>query len=176
MEKRRYMRGKTIEEKLIANHVKNKETDCWEWIAAKHSFGYGNMMEGRAHRLAYQTWIGEIPRNMCVCHHCDNPSCINPDHLFLGAHKDNLRDMHNKKRWKITNRKGEDYSVSKLNDKKVKEIKKLLLRGEFQHAIAEKFGVAQSTIKCINKEQTWKHVSWPKVRRDRRKIKIKKVI
>jgi hypothetical protein len=75
---------------------------CWEWRGAKSRFGYGRFIVGRnnrlAHRVAWAATRGEIPVGMNVCHRCDNPSCVNPDHLFLGTQRDNVRDMHEKGR------------------------------------------------------------------------------
>lgn len=71
-------------------------TDCWHWRGAQNKFGYGRMTyEGRlqvAHRLAYRTFVGEIPDGLYVLHKCDNPACINPEHLWLGTYSDNMRD------------------------------------------------------------------------------------
>ena len=79
--------------------------DCWEWLGCKSDRGYGSFKKNkkmvRAHRYSYEHYKnnGEsIPSNFCVCHHCDNPSCVNPDHLFLGTHKDNAQDRDRKGR------------------------------------------------------------------------------
>ena len=75
---------------------------CWQWTGGKSSLGYGDMMiEGKrigAHRFSYQLHHGPIPEGMWICHHCDNPKCINPDHLFIGTHQDNSNDKIKKGR------------------------------------------------------------------------------
>ena len=79
--------------------------DCWEWLAAKDSRSYGqikiNRKHTRAHRYAYEHYKNNghpVPSNLYVCHHCDNPGCVNPNHLFLGTAKDNTQDMLRKGR------------------------------------------------------------------------------
>lgn len=82
---------------------------CWNWKGTDRG-GYGKMMIGSrsdgsrksvsAHIVSYQTFVGTVPKGMCVCHKCDNRRCCNPDHLFIGTHKDNAKDMVQKGRWR----------------------------------------------------------------------------
>lgn len=81
------------------------ETGCWLWLGHWNSHGYGRIALGRrgafisAHRAAYEQVHGPIKPGMCVCHKCDTPACVNPDHLFLGSHAANMRDRKNKGRY-----------------------------------------------------------------------------
>ena len=85
-------------------------TDCWHWVGPTNGFGYGRMTsKGRlqvAHRLSYEAFIGPIPDGLYALHKCDNPSCINPDHLWLGTYSDNLKDAWDKGRNKGRTGKG----------------------------------------------------------------------
>ena len=84
------------------NNRINKTDKCWLWTGAFTNMGYGriaiNSTRLLAHRVSWQLFKGAIPENMEICHKCDNPACVNPEHLFLGTHKDNMLDMVTKKR------------------------------------------------------------------------------
>lgn len=120
---------------------------CWLWTGA-NSRGYGQIGVGGgklayAHRFSWQIHRGPVPSGMCVCHSCDNPLCVNPSHLFLGTHADNMRDMGAKGRARCTRRK--------LSDGDVHRIVALRIRGVSQKEIAAEYGVLPAAIsKVVN--------------------------
>lgn len=91
---------------VAQNYIPVPECGCWIWLGARDQYGYGKLgSHGRhmlsAHRLFYTFYKGEIPEGMSVCHKCDTPPCVNPDHLFLGTPLDNARDRERKGRGKF---------------------------------------------------------------------------
>jgi hypothetical protein len=138
---------------------------CWEWQRCiqktmsnnKAKKGYGMIaIEGRivlTHRLAWEVFRGPIPYKMLVCHHCDNPPCCNPSHLFIGTVKDNSRDCKQKKR----HPRGESHGGAKLTKQDVKEIRCRYkgMYGEME-LIAKEKEVNVATIRKILRGETWK--------------------
>ena len=133
--------------------------ECWEWKGAKIRTGYGRFKVGGkmvyTHRWSYERYRSEIPDGMFVCHHCDNPACVNPLHLFLGTQADNMADRDAKGR----QIKGEAHSGAKLTEADVVAIKRRLQAGGETHkAIATDYGVSQRLISRINTGRQWTHV------------------
>lgn len=93
---------RSLQERLMERVVVNELTGCWEWQGAKNNIGYGFIRDGNkmrtTHRVSYEEHIANIPQGLCVCHSCDNKKCVNPNHLWLGTVKDNMRDMIKKGR------------------------------------------------------------------------------
>lgn len=146
---------KTTQERFESNFIKSD--GCWEWGASKDKKGYGRFrFAGRkqlVHRVAYQLYIGEIPSGMCVCHHCDNPSCVNPSHLFVGTQADNIRDRDSKGRG--YDRHGEKHGKAKLTASQVIDIRKRHGDGERDADLARQYGVTQTAIYCIVRYLSW---------------------
>lgn len=144
-----------IADRLKEKVVVDPDRGCWHRPDGKccNSWGYWeisfNGSTERAHRVAYQIAIGPIPDGLLVCHHCDNPSCINPDHLFLGTTKDNAIDRARKGRSGANGKPGQTNSMAKLKDTEVEEIRALRGTGLTHRAIAEKYGVSRSNIGMI---------------------------
>ena len=139
----------------------DKSGICWEWLAFKESRGYGsfsvNRKSWKAHRFSWLLHYGEIPEGLFVCHHCDNPSCVNPAHLFLGTAKDNAEDSVKKGRW--PNLKGENNNYSKLTEKQVLAIRAEYKTGKItKSALARKYNVSLRTIHRIVIRNTWRHI------------------
>lgn len=146
-------------EKLIAR-VKVDANGCFIWQGYKDSRGYGFTRLGNdrktksAHRFSYQTFRGEIPAGLCVCHRCDNPSCINPAHFFLGTHKDNSQDAAKKNR--MTH--GVKVNTAKLNEQQVAEITRRYAAGERTMKLVEEFGVSKHAIRRVLNKGNWRQV------------------
>lgn len=137
------------------------DSDCWYWRGSHTNLGYGVIAaagEKRAHRAAWVLWNGSIPEGMSVLHRCDVRCCVNPDHLFLGTHKDNMQDMTKKGRGKVPGLCGDSSPVRKLDARSVSMIRQEYGAGGIsQSKLAKKFGVAQATINRILTRKAWRH-------------------
>ena len=130
---------------------------CWIWPYTKNIYGYGLFRFRQiilAHRFMWEQIFDKIPKGLNVLHACDNRSCINPTHLFLGTQRDNVKDMVLKGR----TAKGENHSQTKLTNNEIKDIRQLLLNGISPKYISLIYNIARSQVSCIKTRKTWSHV------------------
>lgn len=124
---------------------------CRIWTRHRTRSGYGQIgVDGQvlyAHRVSYVLSCGLIPHGMNVCHRCDNPSCIEPSHLFLSMQAGNMRDCAIKGR-----------TTSPLTAAQVRDIRRRLANGEIQKSIAKRYGVSQAAVSLIKLRRKWRHV------------------
>jgi len=135
--------------------------ECWEWKANCVPDGYGSFRIGSrmvgAHQVAYTVTIGTILEGLCVCHTCDNPACVNPSHLWLGTHADNMQDKAQKGR--ASHLYGERHPKHRLNNDDVKQIRTLYKTGLYtQQKIANLFNISRIAIEHVVNYRTWKHI------------------
>ena len=146
--------AKASPEELFWKRVAKTPT-CWLWTGYKTKGGYGlltvNSKSYTAQRFSWILHNGPIPFGLDVLHKCDNPPCVNPDHLFLGTQQDNVVDSVNKGRFRIRQGKGQ-----KLTKSQVSHIKFLLGSGKSGASLARKFGVSRQSINYIKLGKTWR--------------------
>lgn len=168
--------NKSFEQRFWEKVDKSDIDGCWLWRGATQApWGYGSFQRGVgadgknhsdvAHRVSYELTYGPILNGLFVCHHCDNPRCVRPDHLFLGTHTDNMADMHQKGRSMSQTKpecyaRGERQHLAKLTSEQVKEIKSRATgkRGERAN-FAREFGVSDVAISDLLNGKTWRHIS-----------------
>lgn len=145
--------------------AKVKKSDgCWEWTASRQKNGYGSIAlprrdsgrMARAHRVSWMIAHGPIADGLQVCHRCDNPPCVRPDHLFLGTRAVNMADCVAKGR--LNSARGERASKAKLTAEKVNEIRARLARGATDQGLATEYGVSDTSIRMIRLGWTWRHL------------------
>lgn len=170
---------------------------CWPWRGCKDACGYGRVwlwdpntgtrVNTGAHRVAWMFTHGEIPAGFCVCHSCDNPSCVNPAHLWLGTQGDNVRDMHEKGRAGVVTHperlprgdahftrrhpelrvRGERQGSSKLTQAVVREMRQLYGGGGWtQRQLADRYGVTRRQVGKVVTGKQWQHVLTDRVDRE----------
>lgn len=143
-----------------------KSDGCWLWTGAIGRKGYGKFgIWGRkqgwegAHRASWRLHYGDVPDGVFVCHRCDVPSCVRPDHLFLGTDADNVRDMHGKGRWSPNvSRAGAANNSAVLTDEDVNRVRLLFAQGMSRAGLARTFGIGWSTVDDVVQRRTWRHL------------------
>jgi len=134
---------KNLQERFSRKYRIGPATGCWYWTGSKNSSGYGTIKVGHgpayAHRVSYELYVGTLPKDVLVCHTCDTRDCVNPEHLFLGSSKDNVRDSITKGRW-----------TNKLTYEQATEIRRIHRETrETQTSLGKRFGVSTSAINLI---------------------------
>lgn len=158
-------KAKSLTERFWAKVNKAGPDECWGWTGKPNAQGYGQIdgdrieRQGRkrltTHRVSWTIHYGSIPAGMFVCHKCDNRLCVNPRHLFLGSHQDNVDDMRSKMRHSYGVRRRN----AKLTDDAVRQIRCEVRAGSLsKRAIARKHGVSWGTLFRMLKGRTWTHV------------------
>lgn len=115
---------------------------CWPWLGAGKGNGYGHTSDGPAHRVSYRLFVADIPEGMDVCHRCDNRSCVNPHHLFVGTRAENMRDMAIKGR-------GDGGCRKHLREDTIQEIRRRLAAGSPPKMVSETMNVNYGTVTAI---------------------------
>lgn len=136
-----------------------KTDGCWLWVAWVNNHGYGQFFKDNrnqyAHRVSFELSNGPIPDGLLVLHKCDIPACVRPDHLFLGTHKENSRDMVKKGRHNKLGNPGTQWKCDelhpnrKLSDQDVSEIRQRRANGESCTFVARAFGINPTTVSKI---------------------------
>jgi hypothetical protein len=149
-----------MNERFWAKVAKRGTEECWEWLASKRPTGYGHFFDKAAdklkaaHRYSWELHNGAIPDGQCVCHRCDNPSCVNPAHLFLGTHAENMADMKSKGRVRAAT--PHLSNNAKFGWGCANAIRCLKVTGGWKDwELADMFGVSRPCISNIIRRDTW---------------------
>lgn len=150
-------------DKFMEKVMPEPNTGCWLWSDNLSEKGYGNTVKmlptGKsirgAHRISFYLHNGEFDYSKCVCHKCDTPCCVNPDHLFLGTPQENTMDMKLKGRAS----KGEHIPTAKLTESNVIEIRnRYAIGGHTTRSLAKEYGIDHGNLSGIIRRDTWKHI------------------
>lgn len=152
--------SRSLKERFEQKYVRS-ENGCWEWTAGLNDMGYGKINLGRrgagverAHRVSYMLYKGEHPKNMDVCHSCDNRKCVNPDHLFLGTAKDNMQDAKRKGRLP----RGHARPNATLPLQTLRKIREMASQGFTYREIGAAVGKGHGYVGNILRGKMWSHI------------------
>jgi len=142
-----------------------KTDTCWLWTGTRHHTGYGRIeIQGKsmgAHRAIWILLNGPLRPDQHVCHRCDNPPCVNPDHLFIGTRSDNMRDCVAKGRKNPAHPKGESHPRSRLTEASVRAMRVESMRGDSTSVLSERYGISASQVQRIIAGKRWGHIPLP---------------
>jgi len=149
--------GLTVPERFL-KYVKKTEY-CWLWVGSKNNKGYAQLnvsgVPKLASRISWEIANGPIPKGKYILHKCDNPLCVNPDHVYPGDQTQNMADMWGRGRAKPGLVQGQKHGMSKLTELDILAIRS---SDETVKEICEHFGVSHTTVSDIKNRKTWKHV------------------
>lgn len=148
---------RTLLERFDEKYIPEPMSGCWLWTGSLAYNGYGRIwLDGRAqyaHRVSYELFRESVPNDICVLHTCDVPSCVNPDHFFLGTYKDNHADMMQKGRGVFVN--GQQHGKAKLTESQILDIR---ASNETTREIAARHDISQQQVSRIKTRKQWAHV------------------
>ncbi len=150
------MKNQPVKERFDEKWIPEPNTGCWLWTSTTDKLGYGHFrLNGPkyAHRASWTIYRGEIPKDLNVCHKCDTPGCVNPDHLFLGTDSDNVKDAVSKGRW--SDAKGEAHGNSKLTNDQIVSIREDKRKSR---DIAPDYGISFQQVYRIRNRESWPHI------------------
>lgn len=141
-----------MESPRTTSRIEKTASGCWEYVRGREANGYCRvMLDGKrigAHRISWSLFCGPLPAGKFVCHRCDNPPCINPEHLFIGTPRENAIDCVEKGRSRS----------AKLHPLDVKMIRQMIYKGKSFREIGRRYGVHHKTISAIQNNTAWSHV------------------
>lgn len=151
-----------VHEARFFSKVRKLDGGCWEWIGHRHQKGYGYFKSAggkvvKAHRVSYEMHNGPIPNGLVICHRCDVPYCVNPDHLFAGSVAENNADRDRKGRHVAL--RGSEHNMATIDEEVVRGIRSAVASGLKQATVARNFGVSKYIVNAIIKGRTWTHVA-----------------
>lgn len=153
------LHGATIADRFNA-YVGDRGAGCWEWAGSRDPNGYGRLNIGGtpalAHRVSWELNFGPITSADHICHRCDNPSCVRPEHLFKGDYLMNTADKMAKKRHRYGVSRGADHGCAKLTEADVREIRRI---GRPLRQHAERYGISTTQVWDIINRRSWRHIT-----------------